>query len=662
MAIHIILGTAAPTSAPPKLGAHYVDTVNKVSYIAVGTGTSADWQQTGFGATDVAALIHAATSKTSPVDADEVPITDSATSYALKKLTLTNLKAFLKTYFDTLYSAGSGTVTSVDASGGVQVAAGSPITGSGTIRAANVINAQSGTSYALVAGDRWKHVTLNNASAIAVTIAQAGTIGFEDGWGCIVECTGAGDVTITPSVSVINGSATLVLTSGMSAFLYSDGANYRAITDERGGVAVNAQTGTSYTYVSGDRGKLVTHSNAASIAGTLPQATGAFGANWYAWVENRGAGTLTITPTTSTIDGASSLALTANQGCLIASDGTNYFTVRGIGGGGGGLTNFSEAANSSSPNATIPVASLTPNNAASSVDVAIVPKGSSGSLLASIPDNNATGGNKRGVQAVDLQTNRSSASQVASGDYAVVAGGQKNTASNTYAAVPGGSNNNASGNASFVAGGSDNTSSGTSSFTACASNTASAQGSVAVGLSNSASGTCSMAIGQNNNCAGRNSMVRGYTGDDYSIKFCDVWSNGFRSAFGDRQTIRVPLVIVTTNSTATAITSDASSAAATNQLNVGSGLSTKFKAQVVARRNDGATAGWDIFGVAKNVSGTLSIVGTPTVTQQAADAAISAYTVAVVADNTNKCVQIQVTGATGDTVYWKGMLEGEIVG
>lgn len=52
---------------------------------------------------------HAATSKTTPVDADELPLVDSAASNVLKKLTWSNLKATLKTYFDTLYAAtGSG--------------------------------------------------------------------------------------------------------------------------------------------------------------------------------------------------------------------------------------------------------------------------------------------------------------------------------------------------------------------------------------------------------------------------------------------------------------------------------------------------------------------------------------------------------------------------
>jgi hypothetical protein len=57
------------------------------------------------GASIVAAEIHAATGKTTPVDADELGIADSAASFALKKLTWANLKATLKTYFDTLYPA-----------------------------------------------------------------------------------------------------------------------------------------------------------------------------------------------------------------------------------------------------------------------------------------------------------------------------------------------------------------------------------------------------------------------------------------------------------------------------------------------------------------------------------------------------------------------------
>ena len=53
---------------------------------------------------NVGGVAHAATGKTSPVDDDSFPITDSAASNVLKKVTFANLKAFLKNYFDGLYT------------------------------------------------------------------------------------------------------------------------------------------------------------------------------------------------------------------------------------------------------------------------------------------------------------------------------------------------------------------------------------------------------------------------------------------------------------------------------------------------------------------------------------------------------------------------------
>lgn len=53
------------------------------------------------------AMIVAATSKATPVDADLLALVDSAASNTLKKLTWANVKATLKTYFDTLYAAAS---------------------------------------------------------------------------------------------------------------------------------------------------------------------------------------------------------------------------------------------------------------------------------------------------------------------------------------------------------------------------------------------------------------------------------------------------------------------------------------------------------------------------------------------------------------------------
>lgn len=54
--------------------------------------------------TYIVSAIHAATSKATPVDNDELLLIDSAASYVKKRLTWSNLKATLKTYFDTVYA------------------------------------------------------------------------------------------------------------------------------------------------------------------------------------------------------------------------------------------------------------------------------------------------------------------------------------------------------------------------------------------------------------------------------------------------------------------------------------------------------------------------------------------------------------------------------
>lgn len=101
-----------------------------------------------------------------------------------------------------------------------------------------------------------------------------------------------------------------------------------------GAAIPNVQSGTTYTVLTGDRTKLVSIGNAGAVAVTLPQAGSTFPNGWYAWFENTGVGAVTITPTTSTIDGVASITLTTNQGVMIASNGTNYFTAnRGLSSG-----------------------------------------------------------------------------------------------------------------------------------------------------------------------------------------------------------------------------------------------------------------------------------------------------------------------------------------
>jgi len=105
-------------------------------------------------------LINSATAKITPIDADYVGLMDSAASNILKKLSWANLKATLKTYFDTLYPSGSGTCsgtntgdqTSVSGNAGTvttingKIAAGTNVTltGTGTGIDPYVVNAAGG--------------------------------------------------------------------------------------------------------------------------------------------------------------------------------------------------------------------------------------------------------------------------------------------------------------------------------------------------------------------------------------------------------------------------------------------------------------------------------------------------------------------------------------
>jgi hypothetical protein len=107
-------GTGSLLDADTCDGSHYSasDVLAKIKTVdGSGSGLDADLldgQEGSYYApettTTAGSLVDGATGKTTPVDADNVAITDSAASHVLKKLTWANLKATLKTYFDTLYT------------------------------------------------------------------------------------------------------------------------------------------------------------------------------------------------------------------------------------------------------------------------------------------------------------------------------------------------------------------------------------------------------------------------------------------------------------------------------------------------------------------------------------------------------------------------------
>jgi hypothetical protein len=88
----------------------------------------------------------------------------------------------------------------------------------------------AGTSDTILAADRCNRVVYTSATAVAVTLPQAGTAGFANSFYYITSNGGAGAVTITPTVSTINGNATLVLNEGDACRIgpNSTGTSYAA--------------------------------------------------------------------------------------------------------------------------------------------------------------------------------------------------------------------------------------------------------------------------------------------------------------------------------------------------------------------------------------------------------------------------------------------------
>lgn len=73
------------------------------------------------GAADIASETTSSDAKTTPVDADELPLVDSEASLGLKKLTWSNLKAALKTYFDSVTTTLTGKTISAGILSGATV-------------------------------------------------------------------------------------------------------------------------------------------------------------------------------------------------------------------------------------------------------------------------------------------------------------------------------------------------------------------------------------------------------------------------------------------------------------------------------------------------------------------------------------------------------------
>lgn len=218
------------------------------------------------------------------------------------------------------------------------------------------------------------------------------------------------------------------------------------------------------------------------------------------------------------------------------------------------LVDFAESVNSATPNATIPVTSWTATNAATNVDIAVVPKGTGNFALQSA-DNTTAGGNKRGTNSTDLQTcARSSSAQVASGQESFAVG-CRNTSGNTYAG--------------------------------------------AIGFSNTSTGTASFAVGSTNTANANYTVASGVLADVNSVVGRESHQGASFTTLGDNQSSRFNMGRATTTNITYVLTSDLGAPAATNIITLKNNQAYAMRGMIVAKQQSSTNvAAWEFTALA----------------------------------------------------------------
>ncbi|MEI7464019.1 MAG: glycosyl hydrolase family 28-related protein [Burkholderiales bacterium] len=398
--------------------------------------------------------------------------------------------------------------------------------------------------------------------------SYAGLLNNTDGNGVVQMRAPAGSMTM-PGLAIGQSNSGLWVPSATALAMSANGSEMLRLT-QGGAVTLGGASGSHGLEVNA----LAASVNRLSVNGALASATPTLSTagsdtNVGMQLQTKGTGSLVFAP-----GGATQMQVAA------LSNVVNFMQVQGA------------AANSA-------VGWLAAGADANISSVIGQPKGT-GAVLAQTPDSSAVGGNTRGANALDLQTSRTAATQVASGQYSAVHGGYANTASAIGATVAGGSTNTANGSYTWVPG-------------------------------------------------GLNASPRAAYGKG-------VFAAGRFAADGDAQQGWSVLRRQTTDATTTRVTADAGNAGSANTLNLPSNGAFFGRLRVISKMQ-GSTdvAVWDVV-----VAAVRSAVASSTVVFLGANASLAPtasngtsaanWRLTVAADSSNGGIAVSITGAAASTI------------
>ena len=312
--------------------------------------------------------------------------------------------------------------------------------------------------------------------------------------------------------------------------------------------------------------------------------------------------------------------------------------------------NWDQAIYTASPNDTINVAQFAAKGSGTNIGIALTPKGT-GYISAQVPDGTVAGGNARGAGAVDLQTARAVATQVASGEGAGIVGGSSGLAGGQHSFVGGGLSNVASGVRSAVIGGQANNASGTSAV-------------IAGGFGNSAGGNSAFACGDQSSAGANRSAAIGYicyssaaaafSSGSYGFSYLRAMRAHGQTAIGfvgGCQEIALPLFASTVTNAEVIMSLDLSTKPILRANTSWTGI-----LHLVGSKSDGsAFARYHRQVTIRRTANTTQLVGSAEVV--GADVA-AGTSISITASDTDEALSVGVTGIAGETWRWSGAFHG----